>query len=522
MLHNSIYSSNQLFLFYTSIFLMCLSIILFYKKSYSISVFLLFSGSLALGLFLGILDPYLYYWDEQFHALVAKNMMEHPFEPMLYKNPEVGYSYQVWVGNNIWLHKQPLFLWQMALSMKIFGATTIALRLPSVLMHSIMVLLVYRIGCNMISRKTGYYGAFLFTLSFYFLEMMIGFRSTDHNDVAFIFYTTASIWAWTEFNLSKNKKWIFAIGLFSGCAVLNKWLPGLLVYGAWGASILSNKEDLSIKAYLLPVYSFLISVAVFLPWQIYTFFRFPVESKYEYDLNVLHFSQPVEGHDGNWTFHFNHLSSLYGFGDFAPWILLLGLTLLLVFGKENRIRVFIFTAVVAVYGFYSVAATKMISFPLVVSVFAFLSMGVVLDQFEELLNKYIKYPKIISIFVLTLLLFFGYLSLNIKELEKDHTFIYGDNPTKNLKEKELVVFDYIMNQVPDTSYTFFNVPFMSNVPFMFHKGVHAAYDFCPNEEQYVDLKNRNIKFVVIDNNQKNIPEYILKDSTTKIVRNPYW
>jgi len=29
-------------------------------------------------------DPYLYDWDEKFHALVAKNMGRYPFKPMLY------------------------------------------------------------------------------------------------------------------------------------------------------------------------------------------------------------------------------------------------------------------------------------------------------------------------------------------------------------------------------------------------------------------------------------------------------
>ena len=51
-------------------------------------------------------------------------MMEDPFKPMLIKNPLFPYHYGDWWNCHIWVHKQPLFLWQMALSMKIFGVST--------------------------------------------------------------------------------------------------------------------------------------------------------------------------------------------------------------------------------------------------------------------------------------------------------------------------------------------------------------------------------------------------------------
>ncbi len=35
-------------------------------------------------------------WDERYHALVAKNMIEQPFKPMLYKNPVLPYDYKDW------------------------------------------------------------------------------------------------------------------------------------------------------------------------------------------------------------------------------------------------------------------------------------------------------------------------------------------------------------------------------------------------------------------------------------------
>ena len=61
-------------------------------------------------LFSSLLDPFLNLWDERFHALVAKNLMNHPLMPTLYDDPVVSMAYDRWDRATIWLHKQPLFL----------------------------------------------------------------------------------------------------------------------------------------------------------------------------------------------------------------------------------------------------------------------------------------------------------------------------------------------------------------------------------------------------------------------------
>ena len=107
---------------------------------------LLLLGAAALRVAMISLDPFLHDWDERFHACVAKNMMQHPFQPMLHATPLLPYDYKDWSTNHVWLHKQPLFLWQMALSMKIFGVHTFALRLPGVLLGTAWVAMIFRMG----------------------------------------------------------------------------------------------------------------------------------------------------------------------------------------------------------------------------------------------------------------------------------------------------------------------------------------------------------------------------------------
>jgi|SRR5688572_15469586 len=75
----------------------------------SIGAFLMFS-------FGACLDHFINVWDERFHALVAKNMMNHFFIPTLYDETALNMVYEPWDRFHIWLQKQPLFLWQITSS----------------------------------------------------------------------------------------------------------------------------------------------------------------------------------------------------------------------------------------------------------------------------------------------------------------------------------------------------------------------------------------------------------------------
>src|SRR5208283_5882088 len=97
-------------------------------KTKTAIIFLLFCG-LILRFFVAT-DFFLHDWDERYHALVAKHLILHPLIPTLYDNPILPFDYKNWLGNNVWLHKQPFPLWMMALSMWLFGTNEIALRLP--------------------------------------------------------------------------------------------------------------------------------------------------------------------------------------------------------------------------------------------------------------------------------------------------------------------------------------------------------------------------------------------------------
>lgn len=506
------FSNNQLILFLPSIILLGLSIVLFRKDKIKISIVMLFSGAFALGCFMALLDPYLHIWDEQYHALVAKNLIDHPFFPMLYKIPVLNYDYTLWTDNYIWLHKQPLFLWQIALSMKLFGINEFSVRLPSIILHAIIPIFIYRIGKISLESKIGFYGALFFAIAYYPLELISGKYCCDHNDIAFLFYVTASIWAWFEYTYSKNNFWLILIGLFAGFAVLVKWLMGLLVFICWGLTLLSErKKTLQLSTYIPVIKSFIISLIVFIPWQIYILVRFPSESNYEFSAFSSHLFKTTEGHGGNFWFHFEALNTLYGFGIITPFLILISLIVLFKRIVSKNYSIFIFGAIIFVYLFYSVATTKMLSFCLIVSPFIFLAFSSLFTSLLSLIEKKI-FRKSIRLFIfLMLLLSACYLFINIGEIQINHTMLKpseNDNRIEKLAEKSFI--KNLDNILPDKKYIIFNTNFLQggNIPFMFYTD-YIAYRCIPSKEQCEEVIRKGYKIAILDTG--NLPDYIVND-----------
>lgn len=95
------------------------------------AVLVLMAAALALRIGVAGLAPFLHNWDERYHALVAKNLLADWTRPLLRAEPLLAYDYRQWCCNTVWLHKQPLFLWQIAASFWLLGVHELALRLPS-------------------------------------------------------------------------------------------------------------------------------------------------------------------------------------------------------------------------------------------------------------------------------------------------------------------------------------------------------------------------------------------------------
>ena len=506
------FNSEQFIFLLTGSLLIIFSIIFHLKNKNKPAVLFLFAGSVLIYLFAALLDPFLNLWDERFHALVAKNLMNHPLVPTLFDDPVVDMAYDRWDRCHIWLHKQPLFLWQIMLSFKIFGVNELALRLPNVVLSSFLVVFSYRTGKLLINAKVGYYTAFLFSTSFFMVELISGRRELEHNTIAFLVYVSASLWAWTEYLFSRKWYWIVLIGIFSGFAILCKWLVGLLVYFGWGIYNLITYK-LHLKKYKHLFLSLLITILIVLPWQILILKLYPAETKMAYNFFSRHFSEALDGHrGGNWYF-FDTMSVLYG--KIAPFIIGFGFLLFYRKIKDNGVRIAFISLPIIVYLFFSLARTKMENYTFVVALPVYICLACIIDFIIKKMSQHIKIKLLQSILVFLLIILVGASNLNIELLQEKHTLWKETNQYPVMLSHNKAIFRQLKDELPENS-VLFNVKGRHYIESMFYSGF-PSYNFIPSYYQYSDLKEKEKIIAIFKTENTKIPGYLNNDSTVIII-----
>ncbi len=496
-----------------------IAVIFFIKGKEKFSLFLLILSAFLLRLYLASLDPFLHSWDERFHALVAKHMITHPFKPMLRLFPIIDYNPASWCCNHIWVHKQPLFLWQMAMSMKLFGVNEIALRLPSVIMGTISIFFIYEISRFWTKDKyVSFLSSLLFAFSIYQLELTTGRFSLDHNDVAFAFYVTASIWAFVKYYKNNfSIKWAIILGIFVSAAVLNKWLPGLLIYGAWGINIIINKKLRNGKRQYFNIFiSILVAFLLFLPWQLYIKSNFPIEAAASFGQNWDHITKVLGGHSGSAWFYLEFMQTAYGF-YLIPFFIL-GLVSIFFDKKVDLTLSISFVSIIVVlYAFFSIiVATKMPAFTYPVSslIIILVSYGIMkFLSFINILTQKFFNKKIYKYFFMLFIIFIAIYSLKPWNIEKYR------NESNEIREAK-INNTQIYNNIPDTiikNYIILNCKSFEDVELMFYSDANA-YHWWPEKKVIDSLKHRGYKFAAFKSHNKQIlPKYILNDKGIKII-----
>jgi len=494
----------------TSLLLVLSTYFHFIKKQSQVAFVMLLLISIVVRLFMASVDPYLHEWDERFHALVAKHIMSHPFQPMIRLDPILPYKIEDWCCNYIWVHKQPLFLWQMAVSMFLFGINEFALRLPSVVMGTVSIYFIYDIATKWIKNiDVAYFAALLFTLSYYQLELTSGRFSLDQNDLTFAFYVTASIWAFTSY-LTATKKilWAILIGLFVGCAVLNKWLPGILVFGGWGLYLLlETRYNFDLQKWKYLILAAVISIVIFAPWQLYILSAYPVESGIMYEHNKRHIFEVLEGHEGTVWYHINQMRLIYGMLliTFVP----LGIYAITK-NKEvdKKLSIAFFTMSIVIYAFFSILVqTKMpaFTFPVNAIVWIIISVGIVTT-----LNYISKANTLMAISAILL----GVYTLKPWQI-LDYRAI--TNIERNKKINNTNIYKSLNSSHELNGRVVINCKSFEDVELMFYNDVNA-YHWYPTEQVLDSLMQKGYKFAAFKNHTNHqLPEYIYGNSEVMII-----
>ena len=220
---------------------------------------------------------------KRFHALVAKNLIEHPLEPTLYDQPVLAHDYKVWSQTHIYLEKPPLPMWLMAVSIYCLGPTEWAVRLPSILFSTLSVLLTFLIGRRLFNRRVGLYAAFFHAIHGMTLELVGGRISNDHIDVIFLFFFEWGLYAViTFFDQHKaTNKGALGIGILTGLAFMCKWISAGFIPIIWGVLAIGYRYYRYPLRFLRYVGLMTLAfTAVSLPWLWYIWETYPEEGSY--------------------------------------------------------------------------------------------------------------------------------------------------------------------------------------------------------------------------------------------------
>ncbi len=411
------------------------------RNNFTIAVLLLMVCGFALRIYTSS-DFFLHAWDERYHALVAKNLINHPLAPTLYDNPILPYDYKNWSGNHIWVHKQPLPLWTMSASLWLFGINEIALRLPSIILTTIGIWLSFFIGSYLFNKKIGYLTAFFFSINGLIIELTAGRVATDHIDIFFLFFVELAIVFSIMF--TKKQKTIFNIlaGVSIGAAILSKWLPALIVVPIWLLIVIDLRKFKTKETIFQLIILLTTCIFIFLPWQLYIYKVFTNEATWEASFNFKHITEVLDEQTGPFYYFIDKIRINYGELIYLPLIWFLWKY---INNIKDKKRLVIIIWVLVPLLFFSIAKTKMQAYILFISPALFIMTA----EFFFMLNNYKKKHKQKWMYNLVLILLIAlpirYMIERVKPFQQNNRNPDWAIDLRKLNEKKItngILFNY--------------------------------------------------------------------------------
>ncbi len=272
----------------------------------------------------------IHYWDEGYHAIVARNLTKHPLKFTLYDQPWLKYDYKSWGNNHIWLHKPPVAMWQICLSHFVFGINAFALRLPSAISLVLSAWLTFRIASDLFDKRAGLIAAFLQAFNPFLFASVHGYRYSDHIDIALLLWVQVSCWFLLRGIRSGKRRNYILSGVAMGIAYLSKSYLALITFGlavvVWSVAFskriirkyrakrvqtapsevqeetddtVPDEENVKIRLSDVVV-QLLAGIATVAPWTIFCLVKYPKEFIWEHKRVLDHLNTNVEGWGASW------------------------------------------------------------------------------------------------------------------------------------------------------------------------------------------------------------------------------
>lgn len=351
----------------------------------------------------------IHFWDEGFHAIVARNLTKHPFKFTLYDQPWLEYDYKNWGGNHIWLHKPPVAMWKICLSHFIFGINAFALRLPSAISLVLAAWLTFRIASDLFDKRTGLIAAFFQAFNPFLFASVHGYRFSDHIDIALLLWVQVSCWFLLRaIRTGKRRNYILS-GVAMGIAYLSKSYLALITFGIafvvwfvkWGkpkiqklrtssddiaavetqeaAGTISDENEMRIRLKDVGLV-LLAGIGTVAPWAVYCLIRYPREYIWEHRRVLEHLNTNIEGWKASWDRPlFEYMPLFYPFFYAAIFAIVLCL-LVLMFRKWKLPRLFVLAWAIGVIVPHTLAQTKTPSATMIAVPPLLICLAVVISQ----------------------------------------------------------------------------------------------------------------------------------------------
>ncbi len=472
------------------------------RQDEKLALLLLVAAGFLLRFYAGS-DLFLHNWDERYHALVARNLVFHPLTPTLYDNPVLPYDYRDWSTTHIWLHKPPLTLWGMALSIRLLGPTELAVRLPSMLLSSLATLAVFGVGKLLSDTRAAFLAAFFFCINGSLLNLVGGRAPLDHVDSLMVTLVVVGLWFAGLHVTQQRGASLVGIGLCTGLALLTKWLAALLIPGVWAVWGFKKLRPLTFVTSLTII--LLLALLVVLPWHLYTRAMFPQEAAWESLYNTRHIFEVLEGHAHPWTYYISRLGHSFGALVYVPILWFLGRLLQHPHSPEK----FALAAWFLVpYVIFSLVATKM---PGYVVISAPAVMLISADYWYWLRDRCVQgssLPRwqkgICVLFLISMII------LPIEHgIERLRFFLFDRYPRRPAWAEQL---RHLSARLPDTKVVIFNTP--HPIEAMFYTSF-PAYNTIPSSDTLQRLQAEGYQLVCMDQGQ--LPAYVVNNPNIIVI-----
>jgi 4-amino-4-deoxy-L-arabinose transferase-like glycosyltransferase len=316
-------------------------------------------------------------WDEAIYAQVAQEAMQ--------SGHQLGFT---WLGNppmhrtEMWFEKPPVLIWLTELSYAAFGVNEFAARFWPAVFAVLMLPLTFLFAKDLSRSYSAallavavFFGAFQYCDDARILQM----------DIPVGFFVLLALYGFWRARENQRFHFLFWGALAGGLMVKSVIgllpLPIIFIF-----SVLARDFGyLKRKQFWLGVLLFLVLI---LPWHIIESVRYGREFWHQYLFYHLleRYSTALEGNSGPFGFYLGYFWQEQIF----LWCLVAAVVYFIAKSFSSKAHLFVTTAVLFIFLFFSTAGTKLPPYILVIYPFAAIAIGMTLADLAQGLEKYKK------------------------------------------------------------------------------------------------------------------------------------